>query len=57
MALRDRNISAIDDEIWDKAKRDALDHHMALRAWIMFLILRGADADNELRMVGEGIKR
>ena len=48
MALRDRNLSDIDDEIWDKAKRDALDHHMALRAWIMFLILRGDTEPQEV---------
>lgn len=47
MALRDRNISDIDDAIWEKAKHDAINHHMSLRAWIIFLILRSADDEGK----------
>ena len=48
VTIRDRNISDVDDAIWEKAKHDAINHHMSLRAWIIFLILRGID-DKENR--------
>jgi len=38
----------ISDDVWLKAKRDALDHSMTLQDWLTLLILQGKEKDNHV---------
>lgn len=49
----------VSDEVWLKAKRDALDHGMTLQEWLTLCLLQGKREDSitELHIAGEGVKR
>ena len=35
------------DDVWIKAKHDAIDHGMTLQEWLILLILRGKQEDSQ----------